>query len=615
MLHLTRLLVAGVAACAVACSAGADPDGGGGAGAGAGNGSQGGGNLDCNSCFGGQHTPCNADGTPGTPVECPAACDPELGCTECNPNGTVCVGNEVHDCTDQGTIGDVVETCDTSSGLTCSDGACKTGCEVAVDQPSNVGCVFYAVDLDQQDGFNDPASAPWGLSLSNASNLTANVTIEMNEAAPGQPQQLVVVDQQSIPPGALWAVILPTRELDCGVMPNDYASPGTCLSSRAFRVTSSNPIIAYQFNVFENAYSNDASLLLPTSALGLNYRIIGWNAGHPVSLPGPFGNILDRSYITVVGTLPNTQVTVKPSWRIRGNPPVAATPAGGEIVVTINEFDVLNLETDDGTLQDDIATVADLTGSYVSADKPVAVFSGVESTGVGLPDNLTYPGWTDDLTCCLDHLEDQMFPAEAVGTKYVIPRSPVRSTSGWREPDVIRFVGVAEVANITTSLPAPDNAFTLQPGEVRTTYASNDFTATSDKPFTIGQLQVSNQYIDGPFIGDPSLTTFPPIDQMRTEYVILTPSSWTQNWVVIVQEVGSNVLLDGNPVTSCAKESSGTIDSVAYESVRCPLSDGVHQLTGDARFGVVAYGCGSAGSYAFVGGADVKRIYEPPPVE
>jgi hypothetical protein len=39
----------------------------------------------------------------------------------------------------------------------------------------------------------------------------------------------------------------------------------------------------------------------------------------------------------------------------------------------------------------------------------------------------------------------------------------------------------------------------------------------------VGQLLVSNQYVDGPYIGDPSLTVFPPVEQYRTEYVILTP--------------------------------------------------------------------------------------------
>jgi hypothetical protein len=53
---------------------------------------------------------------------------------------------------------------------------------------------------------------------------------------------------------------------------------------------------------------------------------------------------------------------------------------------------------------------------------------------------------------------------------------------------------------------------------------------------------------------------------------------------------------------------------VTYESRRCPLTVGAHRLSGDKPFGIVAYGYGAAGSYAFVGGADVKRIYDPPPI-
>ncbi|MEZ4373619.1 MAG: hypothetical protein R3B07_22550 [Polyangiaceae bacterium] len=54
---------------------------------------------------------------------------------------------------------------------------------------------------------------------------------------------------------------------------------------------------------------------------------------------------------------------------------------------------------------------------------------------------------------------------------------------------------------------------------------------------------------------------------------------------------------------------------MSYESRVCPLSEGAHKLTGDVPFGIVAYGYGGAGSYAFAGGADVKRIYEPPPIK
>ncbi|MCA9595282.1 MAG: IgGFc-binding protein [Myxococcales bacterium] len=589
---------------------------GGGSGTGGGGGTAGNdGGLSCGFCAGNQYTPCD-NGKAGTPVDCPKACAPTVGCTECVPGTKSCVGNEVHRCSSDGSNTDeLVETCDVANGVVCSNGKCSDACQVAEDQPSNVGCEFWAVDLDQQDGGgNDPASAPWGIVLSNASQSQANVTIELNSAPQGQTPTPQVVKQVSVAPGSLETVALPTRELDCGVKPNDYLSPGTCLSSNAYRITSSAPIVVYQFNVFTNAYSNDASLLLPTNALGKIYRVIGWGAGHPVPFDFPgIGHVVDRSYVTVVGTQPNTQVTVRPSYRIKGNPPIPATPAGGDIVVTIGPFDVLNLETDDATLNEQ--NPADLSSSVVISSAPVAVFSGVETTSApGSLDVPKPPGWQDGDTCCLDHLEEQMFPAESLGNNYVIARSPVRSTGSFKEPDVIRFLGVAETADVTTTLAPPYDHFTLAPGELKTTYAQDDFTVTTDKPIMVGQILVSNQYVEGNYIGDPSLTVFPPVEQYRTQYVILTPPSWTKNYVVITAEVGSSVILDGS-ATACPTTPSGTVNGVSYESRRCPLTQGVHNLSGDKPFGIVAYGYGSAGSYAFAGGADVERIYEPPEIK
>ena len=578
-----------------------------------------GGDLACNNCLGNSFTPCNPDGTPGDPVECKTGvCAPDVGCVQCIPGGTVCVGNEVHRCAADGqSMNELVEVCDANAGKTCSDGKCSSACEIAADKPSNVGCEFWAVDLDQQDGFNDPASAPWGVALSNAGQGVANVTIEINEAPVGQPAKTKVIEQVTVPAGGLKSITLPTRELDCGTKPNDYASPGTCLSSNAFRITASTPIVVYQFNVFANAFSNDASLLLPTNALGKLYRVIGWPAGHPIPLAFPgIGTIVDRSYVTVVGARPNTQVKVKAGWRIKGNPPVAATPTGGEITATIGPFDVLNLETDDGTFQDDPKTMADLSGTIVQASEPVAVFSGVETTGAPASFEVPKPpGWMSGDTCCLDHLEEQMFPVESVGSHYVIARSPVRSTGSFREPDVLRFLGVAEPATVTTNLPAPYDSFTLQPGEVKTTWTQDNIVVSSTKPVMVGQILVSNGYVDGPALGDPSLTVFPPIEQFRTEYVFLAPDGWTQSWVVISAPVGSKVTVDGGAPSGCIVEPAGTIESVTYESRRCAVKAGSHQLSGDKPFGIVAYGYGSAGSYAVAGGADVKHVYDPPPLK
>ena len=45
------------------------------------------------------------------------------------------------------------------------------------------------------------------------------------------------------------------------------------------------------------------------------------------------------------------------------------------------------------------------------------------------------------------------------------------------------------------------------------------------------------------------------------------------------------------------------------------MKAGSHQLSGDKPFGIVAYGYGAAGSYAVIGGADVKHVYDPPPLK
>ncbi|MCA9621393.1 MAG: IgGFc-binding protein, partial [Myxococcales bacterium] len=434
-------------------------------------------------------------------------------------------------------------------------------------------------------------------------------------AAPGDPPNIQQVTTVSVAPGQLEQVILPTRELDCGVAPNQYASPGTCLSSRAFRISSSAPIVVYQFNVFANAFSNDASLLLPTNALGQSYRAINWQAGHFVD-PLNTG-IIDRSYITIVGVEEDTQVVVKPSWRTVGNPPIPPAQPGEPITVTLGPFDVLNLETDQAIDLNEAMQpgVADLTGTTVSATKPVAVFSGVESTqapgGVDIP---TYSGWMDE-TCCLDHLEEQLFPLESIGKRFVLTRSPVRSTGSYKEPDVLRFVGAAEVAQVTTTLPPPFDNFTIQPGQVLDTWTDEDIVVTSDNPVLIGQLLVAQGYVDGALKGDPSLTVLPPVEQYRTEYVILTPGGWTENWVVIAMEATAQVTLDGASVGSCIVGDPVNLDGVDYAVRRCQVNEGAHALSGDKPFGITAYGYGSAGSYAFAGGADVKKIYEVPPLE
>ena len=577
----------------------------------------------CGSCFGPTYTSCES-GSPQT-IECGAFCIPDFGCSDCSPQGTMCVGNNVHGCSDDGVQGDLIEACDLEAGEMCNDGRCQNGCAIAADQPSNVGCEFYAVDLDLADGLTNPGAGPWAVALANAGQTKARVVIEVTDSPYGQPPTPTAIHETTIDPGQLEEFHMPQRTVDCGNGTDDPYAPGSCLSRAAFRITSTSPIVVYQFNNISHSFSTDASLLLPTTAIGKSYRVVGWPAAH--SYPTPLGPA-ERAYVTVVGTKPNTKVTVKPSWRIRGNGPIPATQAGETLEVTIGPFDVLNLETDDATLAECVAMTSppycsDLTGTAVEATEPVVVFSGTEGSGIGLPNDAELPPSWQNLDegetkgCCIQHLEEQLTPVESYGKRFLITRSPIRSNgqfTKWVEPDRLRFVGAAEPAVVTTNLEPPHDSFTLEPGEIVDTYTRDDIVVDSTQPIVVAQFLLAQDYVEPTPKGDPSFTIFPPVEQARTEYVILSPSEWAENWIVIGAEEGTTVTIDGAEPTDCTSHDVGMLAGKSYVARRCKVATGVHNLSGDGPFQIMAYGYHSADAYSFAGGADLKRIYQPPPL-
>jgi hypothetical protein len=103
--------------------------------------------------------------------------------------------------------------------------------------------------------------------------------------------QLSTVSQTQIPRESLEVINLPMREVDCTTWEKDTTGAlrrkndsQSCLSSRAFRITSSYPVVAYQFNPIINDFSNGASLLIPTTGLDDDYLVLGWSTSKPSSV-------------------------------------------------------------------------------------------------------------------------------------------------------------------------------------------------------------------------------------------------------------------------------------------------------------------------------------------
>ncbi len=521
-------------------------------------------------------------------------------------NATICSGNAVHECV-AGSPGAKVKDCDSAAAEVCSEGSCQDACAVTKDAPSNLGCEFWAVDLPNEHGFTSAANEPWGIALSNASESPAKVTIERNDAAFGEPAKLSVVTEVTVGPGQLLSLNLPQAEvngLDASKQPPPEP-PGTWLSANAFRIRATAPLVAYQFNVFTNSYSNDASLLLPTNGLGTLYRVIGYPTANPIA-PIPLPGVPDRSHVTVVAASDGTTVTVTPtSTTVGDGKSRKALKAGESATVTLNAFEVLNVASN--------GIPGDLTGTVVSSDKPVAVFTSLErGIGPALTDPPKPPNFGDS-NCCTDHLEEQLFPVTSLGKRFVLTRSPLRSSGGYKEPDELRFLGVAENATVKTTLAPPFDSFTLSPGESRAVAVYEDVLVESSAPITVAQILVSAGYTTS-YTGDPALTIFPPIEQYRDTYLFLVPASWTKNYCVIGAAAGGTYTLDGEPLSGCLLTPAGSLEGVNFESLVCDLGEGVHRVHGSGPFGLTVYGYGPVGSYAYSGGADVEPIYVPPPI-
>ena len=143
-------------------------------------------------------------------------------------------------------------SCDTARGEACRGGRCVVLCADDSVLRSNIGCEYFAVDLDNivENRERAAAAQQYAVVVSNPDPvLTARVEVHRNNAAPGEPLRLERVASAVIPPRDLEVFELPAREVDCSSAPNLNDGTGTCLSSRAYRITANFPVIAFQFKI------------------------------------------------------------------------------------------------------------------------------------------------------------------------------------------------------------------------------------------------------------------------------------------------------------------------------------------------------------------------------
>jgi hypothetical protein len=321
-------------------------------------------------------------------------------------------------------------------------------------------------------------------------------------------------------------------------------------------------------------YSNDASLLLPKVALGTRYRAACWPQGTYPELLGA------ADYVTVVATASDTTVTVTPTADVRAGLSVPATTAGTPLTVTLDAGEVLQLEGDNAA-----SGVSDLTGSLIEASAPVVVFSGNECAEIPA-----------DFDAC-DHIEEQLLPVDAWGTRYVAVKFSPRGS----ETDVYRVIADTAGTTVETD-PALDGLpATLEAGQYLEFDTDQDFVLTASAPVAMVQYMTGSTWGEAD-VGDPAMVVLVPEAQYLTEYMFLTPSGYEADYANIVARAGTEVSIDEQPLAASLWTELSSED---FMLARVRLEPGIHHLTADREVGLVAYGYDQEVSYAYPGGASL----------
>ncbi len=531
-------------------------------------------------------------------------CDADEQCHDCSPDNNTCHGGHVVTCNPEGTFGEVVKLCDLSQGETCLNGACLSSCDVAASTRSYIGCDYWPVTL-----LNSQLNPYFDFAVAVANPLVVGDVVQSAAAQITVTQGNNVIKKATVTPGSVETILLPWV---ADLSQNDTSA---LVPDGAYHLVSSIPVTVYQFNPLQfekpatpdcqdselpeancHSFTNDASILLPATAVGQDYLVIarGTFAVDGTPLPGFFAVVA-----TAGGT---TQVTVTSSAYTEAGSQVAAMKPKQTQVFALSKGQVLQVVSEGATapcknmssdgLGDycDLGPAYDLTGTHVTADQPIVVFGGHACSFV--PYN--------KYAC--DHLEEQLPPVDTWGQTILAVQTKPQTVG---EPNYWRVISGSD-ANLVEFEPSKTHAaVALSAGEFVEFMAHGAFRISGTGRIALGQFMVGESYISNSItVGDPSLGLGVPVEQYRSSYDFLAPSTYKASFATLTMPKNVTLQLDGQPVGGVP----APISSTGYNYLYVPLKPGAHHITGNAPFGITVSGVASYTSYLYVGGQNLNEI-------
>ncbi|MGY6694905.1 MAG: autotransporter outer membrane beta-barrel domain-containing protein [Roseinatronobacter sp.] len=324
------------------------------------------------------------------------------------------------------------------------------------------------------------------------------------------------------------------------------------VQNNALFLIADNPISALATNLVDA--SSDMTSLLSTTALGREYFVLGWQQ-LGANLP---------SQLSITAVEDNTEVSFTPQN------PLSGFAADEVHTVTLNRGETLGLEG------------FDVTGTYINATAPVAVFGGVQCGNI-----------PQGVSAC-DHVISQNVGVENFSDDFRMIQTPLAGS----DSDLIRVIAASDDTEITIDGVSQG---VINRGEFLTVDNVGNAHITATNPVQLGQYMRGES--GSRSLGDPAFSVLPGTDQWINSYVFSIPGDGTtpdfeRNYlmVVIAEQAEGSLLLNDTPVEQTDYDEREILDGFVYGTIEIAEA-GVGTVSADEDFLAMIAGFDNFDSY------------------
>lgn len=328
---------------------------------------------------------------------------------------------------------------------------------------------------------------------------------------------------------------------------------GTDIFQSAVEVNSDQTITVQALNAKPS--SGDLTLLQPLSALGTEYFVVT-----PIDISSR--NV--REFAVLAGSEgAEVSVTLKGAVTFKGK----SYSAGDVLKVTLNSYESVQLQSR-----------VDLSGSKVTANNPIVVFSGHSCA--------------QKHTKC-DFVMEQLLPTSAWGTHYVVP--PLSSQSDY---DLV-YVVASQTTKLTYNQGGDTGSRELQMGDVVELQVkpSQPLALSADVGIQVVLFGTGAQRKGMTY--DPYLVLIPDVDAYCPSYVIRSiPNSEDVALVMVKTSDTGGLTMDGHTLGATLTWQTVPGSEFSYAEVDLSSAEPLHTAEATTNFGLLVFGLAQAAGYA-----------------